>query len=93
MPPFDWTAFGASAVTALIPVVTALVIYGGRLIVTKVPRAFIPIVAVTLGTGLDFLYAFISGGAFNPFVGVLLGAAATWLRELISTIQEHGMDS
>lgn len=93
MPPFDWTAFGVSVVQALVPVVTAVAIWAGRAVVVKVPRAFIPIIAVSLGTVFDFLLAYVSGGAFNPLVGALLGASATWLRELISTIAEHGMDS
>lgn len=93
MPPFDWSAFGVSVVQALVPVVTALSIWLGRALVAKVPRAFIPIVAVSLGTVFDFLVAYLSGGAFNPVVGALLGASATWLRELIDTVAEHGLDA
>lgn len=93
MPPFDWTAFGVTAIQALIPVFTALAIWAGRAVVVKVPRAFIPIVAVSLGTVFDFLTAYVSGGAFNPFVGALLGASATWLRELINTVSEHGLNA
>ena len=91
MPPFDWSAFGIAAVQALIPVVTAVAIWAGRAVVDKVPRSFIPIVAVALGTALDFLVAYSSGGVFNPVVGALLGASATWLRELVNTIAEHGL--
>ena len=93
MPVFDWSAFGVDAISALVPVVTAVFIWAGRVLVVKVPRALIPIVAVTLGTGLDFLTAFITGGVFNPVVGALLGASATWLRELVDTIAKHGLDS
>lgn len=93
MPPFDWTAFGVSAIHALIPVLTAVAIWAGRAVVERVPRALIPIVAVSLGTVLDFLLAYASGGAFNPLVGALLGASATWLRELLNTLSEHGLDS
>ena len=92
MPPFDWSAFGVSVVQALVPVVTALAIWAGRAVVVKVPRAFIPIVAVSLGTVFDFLLAYTSGGVFNPVVGALLGASATWLRELVDTIVEHGLN-
>ena len=91
MPEFDWSGFGVSAISALVPVVTALAVWGGRVLVAKVPRAFLPIVAVAIGTGFDFLLAYMQGGTFNPVVGALLGASATWLRELISTIQEHGL--
>ena len=91
--PFDWTNFGVTAIQALIPVVTTLAIWFGREFVAKTPRVLIPIVAVALGTGLDMLIAYISGGAFNPIVGALLGATATWLRELVSTYAEHGLKS
>lgn len=91
--PFDWTSFGITAIQALIPVVTTLAIWFGREFVTKTPRVLIPIVAVLLGTGLDMLTAYITGGAFNPVVGALLGASATWLRELVNTYAQHGLNS
>lgn len=93
MPEFDWTAFGISAVTALIPVVTSLAIWAGRALLTQTPRVLIPIVAVVLATGLDLLVAYVNGGTFNPFVGALLGAAAVWLRELVNTYSQHGLES
>jgi hypothetical protein len=89
--PFDWTVFGVSAIQALVPVVTSGVIWFGRSLVTSVPRAFIPILAVVLATGLDFVVAYASGGVFNPVVGALLGAATVWLRELVDTIDQHGL--
>jgi hypothetical protein len=91
--PPDWTGLGVAAIQALIPIVTAIAIWAGRSVVVKVPRAFIPIIAVSLGTALDFMLAYVTGGTFSPIVGALLGASATWLRELIDTIVEHGMDS
>ena len=91
--PPDWSLLGVSLIQAVVPILTVVFVWAGRLVVTKVPRAFIPIVAVALGTGLDFLVAYLTGGTFNPVVGALLGASATWLRELISTISEHGLDS
>ena len=90
--PFDWTNFGVSLIGAVIPVVTTLAIWLGReFIPVKVPRVALPIIAVALATVLDLLTAYVSGGVFNPVVGALLGAAAVWLRELVSTIAEHGL--
>jgi hypothetical protein len=89
----DWSQLGVNLIQAVIPVLTAVAIWLGREVVTKVPRAFIPIVAVALGTGLDFLLSYITGGAFSPLVGALLGACATWLRELVNTVAEHGLDA
>ena len=93
VPAFDWSAFGMSAIQALIPVVTMLAIWGGRKLVTFIPRGFIPVVAVVMGTAFDFLTAYTSGGVFNPLVGALLGATSTWLWELINSFNEHGLDS
>jgi hypothetical protein len=93
MPAFDWNAFGVSAITVLVPVVTSLVIWGARTVLTKTPRILIPIVAVALASGLDLLLAYVTGGAFNPIVGALLGAASVWLREFITTYTEHGLNS
>lgn len=94
MPPFDWTDFGVSLISAVIPVITTLAIWLGReFIPVKVPRAAIPIVAVALATVLDLLTTYVSGGSFNPLVGALLGGAAVWLRELVNTLAEHGLKS
>ena len=93
MPPFDWSTFGVTAIQALIPVVTSLAIWVGRAALEKTPRVLIPIIAVALATGLDLLIAYASGGAFNPVVGALLGAASVWLRELINTYTEHQFSS
>lgn len=93
MPEFDWSAFGVSAITALVPVVTSLAIWGGRALLSKTPRIAIPVVAVALASGLDYFLAWYNGGSFNPLVGALLGAASVWLRELVSTYAEHGLDS
>ena len=93
VPVFDWTNFGVTAIQAIVPVVTTLAIWAGRALLVKTPRLLIPIAAVALGTVLDLLVAYISGGIFNPVVGALLGAAAVWLRELVNTYAEHGLES
>jgi len=87
--PFDWTQFGVNAIQVLVPVVTSVAIWLGRVALDKTPRVLIPIIAVALGTGLDMLLAYVSGGTFNPIVGALLGATSVWLRELLSTYSEH----
>jgi len=91
--PFDWTAFSLTIVQVLIPVVTTLAIAAGRSLLDRTPRVAIPIVAVALGTLLDLLGTYITGGTFSPIVGALLGATAVWLRELVSTYAQHGLSS
>jgi hypothetical protein len=89
---FDWSNFGVTLIQAVIPAVTGLAIWLGREFVVKTPRVLVPIVAVALGTGLDLLLAYAVGGAWNPVVGAMLGAAAVWLRELVNTYAEHGLN-
>lgn len=93
IPAFDWGAFGVNVIQALVPVVTSLAIWLGRVALERIPRVLIPIVAVVLGTGFDMLTAYVSGGVFNPVVGALLGASAVWLHQIISLIDEFGLKS
>lgn len=86
----DWTNLGAQAILALVPIVTMIVVWGVRKLVPKIPRVALPILAASLPFALSFLASYISGHTFSPLVAALLGAAATWLREIISTIQQHG---
>ena len=83
----------AQAITALIPVVGAVLVYLVRQLIPKVPRVVLPVIALALGIGLDYLTAFIGAGEFNIVVGAALGAASVWLREVINTFQEHGTSS
>lgn len=89
----DWNVFGIDLIQAVIPVVTTLFVWAGREAWAKTPRVLVPIVAVALATGLDFLLAYVNDGVFNPVVGALLGAASVWLRELVNTYVEHGLGS
>ena len=86
----DWPALGAQAILALVPVVTMLIIWVARKFVPKLPRFTIPIIAMALGFLLTMVQGMLGGPAVAPLVAALLGACATWLRELINTIQEHG---
>lgn len=89
----DMEQLAAQAITALIPVVGAVLVYLVRQVLPKLPRVSIPIIAMVLGIALDYLIAYASGGTFNPVVGAVLGAASVWLREVISTFNEHGLNS
>jgi ABC-type glycerol-3-phosphate transport system permease component len=86
----DWNAVLSQAVIALVPVVTMVVVSGIRALVSKIPRLALPILAVALPFALTLLTNYIGGHQFSPLVGALLGAAATWLREVITTMQQHG---
>lgn len=86
----DWMSLAGQAVVALVPVVTMVVVWGIRQLVPQIPRVALPVLAMALPFGLTLLTNYMGGHQFSPIVGALLGAAATWLRELISTLQQHG---
>ena len=86
----DWTNLGSQALLALVPIVTMIVVWGVRLLIPKIPRVALPVLAAGLPFVLSFFVDYIGGHTFSPLVAILLGAAATWLREIISTIQQHG---
>jgi hypothetical protein len=86
----DWAALGAQAILGLVPVITMVIVYYARKAVPKLPRFSIPIIAMALGFVLTMVQGMLGGENVAPLVGVLLGASATWLRELINTINEHG---
>ena len=86
----DWKALGLQALSALVPIVTVVVVYYVKLLVPKIPRVALPIVAALLPMGVAFFTNYIAGHTFDPFVALLLGAAATWLREVVNTLNEHG---
>lgn len=89
----DWMAWSAQLVMAVVPVLTMLVVWGIRKLIPLIPRVVLPFLAMGLPFVLTLLMNYIGGHEFNPVVGALLGAAATWLREVITTIQEHGTKS
>lgn len=86
----DWNDVAAKAILALVPVVTMIVTWGVRAVAPKLPRVTIPFVAMALGAAISYLLQLAGGPGVAPLVAVLLGAAATWLREVLSTIQQHG---
>jgi len=92
-PAFDWSGFGLSAITALVPVVTTVVVWAAKKALDSIPRALLPVSAVAVATVLDYLTTFISGHTFDPLTGAALGAAAVLLREFVNTLAEHGLDS
>lgn len=89
----DWMAVASQAVVALVPVVTMVVVWGIRLLIPKIPRVALPVIAMALPFVLTLLTNYIGGHELNPMMGALLGAAATWLREIISTLNEHGSNA
>lgn len=83
----------ALAITALAPIVLPFVVYGVRLVLPKIPRVALPVVAMALGFGVNLLASYIAGHEFSPLIGAALGAASVWVREIANTVSEHGLSA
>lgn len=90
----DWSAVAVQAVTALTPVLVLVLLWGAKLVWSKVPASLVLIAAPILGMLINFGAGWLTGhqGDFSPLVAAILGALATFLRELGTTIQTKGMN-
>lgn len=70
-------------IEALIPLMTMFAVWFIRFVVPKIPPVALPILAAGLGVALHYLDATLTHGGFSPFHGLLLGAAAVWIREVM----------
>ena len=89
----DLNLAGAGAITALIPVIVPFIVYYVKQGLGFIPKAFLPLVAVGAGLGLTALQSFITGGEWNLIVGAALGALGVFVREVVNTIQNHGLEA
>jgi hypothetical protein len=87
----DWNDISFKALSALVPVITLVVVGLIRLILPKIPRTFLPLLALLLPTIVSLLSNYLGNTTLNPWLMLVLGGLATTLREIISTIQEHGL--
>ncbi len=89
----DLNLAGADAILALVPVVVPFIVYGVKQLLGFIPKAFLPLVAIVAGLGLTAFQSFIVGGEWNVIVGAALGGLGVFVREVVNTIQNHGLDS
>jgi len=88
--PPDWGALAIGLINTAVVVVVPIVTYGVRLILPRIPRFLVPLVAIGLGPVIAWVAALAAGGNVNAITGCLLGAAGVVLREIYSTVKEHG---
>jgi len=88
----DMEALAVAAITALVPVLSAVITFFARKLWSRVPLALLPIISAAAGIGVTYFVSWVSGGSFSPIEGAILGACGTWLREIVNTIQEHGLN-
>ena len=85
----DWQNLGAQAILALIPVVSMVLTWVVRQLVPKIPRIALPVIAVALGFVVTAVQNYMGGVGVTVVETAALGAAATWLNEMITTFKEH----
>jgi hypothetical protein len=88
----DWTAVVVALIAALQAAMITVVVWATKKVLPKIPRAGLPLLAVAIGVGIDTLAALFTGGTLNPVAGAALGTLAVWLREVKSTVQQHGAE-
>ena len=73
----------------IIALVVPLLICGVKLLIPKVPKALLPILAPVFGAGLEIvLYSAGASGAANPVAGAILGGLGVWLREVVDQLKK-----
>lgn len=70
--------------------VVSFVTWGVRRLLPKIPRFVLPILTMLLAWLGTWVASIVSGGELNPILVAALGAAAVWIREIKSTVEEHG---
>lgn len=73
--------------------VVSFVTWGVRKVIPKIPRFMLPIVSMVLAWLGTWVGSLLTGGTLNPILVAALGAAAVWIREIKSTIEEHGTEA
>lgn len=75
---------------AAIAIITPLIIAGVKMLVPRIPRAWLPVIAPVVGCALDVIAHFATGSALNPTVALVLGAAGVGLREVVDQVKQAG---
>jgi hypothetical protein len=89
----DLKGAGAQAILALIPVVTLFVVWGGKLLLSKIPAAFVIFSVPVVGMGLNYLLAWLIGHPpADTLLAAVFAALATWVRELVTTVGTKGLN-
>lgn len=73
---------------AVIAIVTPLLIAGIKLLVPRIPGAWLPIIAAALGFLLDLIAHFATGTSTNGTLALLLGLAGVGVREAVDQVKK-----
>ena len=58
----------------------------------KIPRASIPFLLVVLASVADYLTSLATGQSMSPLMVTLYTTLAVYLREIMTTVKEHGLN-
>ena len=73
----------------LTPVIVPLVLSLEAKITAKIPSWLKPIIATLIGVAVDTANHFITGHAFSPATGAILGAAGVGVREIVDQTKQQ----
>ena len=89
----DLNLAGAGAITALIPVLVPFIVYGVRLLIPKIPRVALPLIAVAGGLVINAFDSFVAGADPSIILAAGLGAIGVFIREVFNTFSKHGLEA
>jgi len=81
----------AGVMTAVLAAVVPFVVYGIRLVAPRIPRILVPIVTFMVSGGATYLASVTWGGGFSMTKAAVVAGGAWILREIYSTLTEHGV--
>jgi hypothetical protein len=83
----DPVAAGSAAILALGSIATAFVVWGVKLLLSKIPANVVLFAVPVLGIGVNYGVAWLVGHPpADPLLAALASTAATWLREVATTL-------
>lgn len=83
----DPKAAAAEAILAVGSIATMFVIWGAKRLIAKLPANVILFAVPVIGIGINYLLTWLAGHPpADPVMAALTATAATWLRELTTTL-------
>lgn len=88
----DWNALVNGLVVVVVPALVAAIKAGAAKYLVQLPRVVVWALPLVLGGLISWITQLIPAIPSTSINGILLGAAAMVLRELVSTVKEHGVN-
>ena len=72
----------------IIPLLVPLIVALAKFFMPKIPKVYLPIIAVVLGSVIDWISSKLGGPGVGPILGALLGAAGIGAREILDQLKQ-----